>query len=53
MYTSSTSIGLMPALSIAALMTIDPSFVADTFESDFWKDPIGVLTAETMTICCG
>lgn len=48
-FTSLTSLLGMPALSTAALTTIAPSSVAVTFSRLPLKEPIGVLTADTIT----
>ena len=49
MKTSWTSSPEMPADSIAALMAIDPSWVAGTLESAPMKEPIGVRRADAIT----
>ena len=47
--TSSTTSLAIPACLIADSTAIPPSCVADNPLSDDWKDPIGVLVAETIT----
>lgn len=49
MYTSFTSSGGIPALSMAAFMEIEPSCGAVNEERHPLKEPMGVLAALTMT----
>lgn len=39
----------VPALSIAPLIAMEPSLVADNDEREPWKDPMGVLAALAIT----
>ena len=49
MITSFTSSLAIPALNTAASMAVAPNWEADKGAKELWKDPIGVLAAETIT----
>ena len=53
MYTSCISPTSTPALLIASLIATLPSWLADRDEREPWNEPIGVLTALTITAFFG